>query len=119
MINTHKELFKFLRLAPGIKVTPAIFQQVMDTTLIGLDFAVVYLDDILISNKTWKHARHVKELTMNKSIENCEFFIPKIKYLGQCIDEKVRKTDSTHTNEIKNMLAPTNVSSLQSFFRVT
>ena len=35
-------MFKFNRLAFGIKVTPAIFQQVMDIMLSGLDLAVTY-----------------------------------------------------------------------------
>ncbi len=51
MINTHKRLFKFLRLTFGIKIAPAIFQQVIDTIFSGLDFAIVYLDDILIKSK--------------------------------------------------------------------
>ena len=37
-INTHRGLYKFDRLVFGIKVAPAIFQQVMDTMLGGFDF---------------------------------------------------------------------------------
>ena len=119
-INMHKGLYKFLRLPYGIKVAPVIFQQVMDTMLIGLDFAIAYLDDILIKNKTWEeHARHVKEVFIkNKSLDlswvlkNVNFFKPKIKYLGQIIDEKRRRPDPSWANAIKNMPAPTNVSSL-------
>ena len=51
-INTHRGLYKFNRLAFGIKVAPAIFLQVMDTMLGGFDFTFTYLDDILISSKT-------------------------------------------------------------------
>ena len=43
------------------------------------------------------------------------YFLPKIKYLGQIIEEKDRRSDSSHANAIKNMPIPTNVSSLQSF----
>ena len=50
-INTHRSLFKFERLAFGVKVTPSIFQQVMDTMLGGLDFTIAYLDDILIRSQ--------------------------------------------------------------------
>ena len=45
-INTDRGLYKFGRLPFGVKVTPAIFHQVMDTTLSDLDFNVAYLDDI-------------------------------------------------------------------------
>ena len=51
-INTHRGLYKFDRLVFGIKVAPAIFQQVMDTMLGGFDFTFAYLDDIVISSKT-------------------------------------------------------------------
>ena len=49
-INSHRGLYKFDRLVFGIKVAPAIFQQVMDTMLGGLDFTFAYLDDIVISS---------------------------------------------------------------------
>ena len=58
----HKGLYKFLRLTFGIKVALVIFQQVMDTMLSGLDFAIVYLDDILMKSKIQEHTRHVKEV---------------------------------------------------------
>ena len=51
-INTHIGLYKFDRLAFVIKVTQAIFQQVMDTMLGGFDFTFAYLDDIIINSKT-------------------------------------------------------------------
>ena len=55
-INTHRGIYKFERLAFGIKVTPAIFQQVIDTMLVGLDFACAYLDDIVIASKSTEEA---------------------------------------------------------------
>ena len=45
-INTHRGILKFNWLSFGIKVTPAIFQQIMDTMLSGLDYAVAYQNDI-------------------------------------------------------------------------
>ena len=59
-INTHGGLYKFDRQAFGIKVAPAIFQQVMDTMLGGFDFTFAYLDDIIISCKTKElHREHL------------------------------------------------------------
>ena len=51
-ISTHKGLFRFNRLAFEIKVTPAIFQQIIDTMLSSLDFSIGYLDDILMKSET-------------------------------------------------------------------
>ena len=62
-INTHRGLYKFERLAFGVKVAPAIFQQVMDTMLGGLEFSIAYLDDILIKSEDKdEHRRHVMEV---------------------------------------------------------
>ena len=45
-------LYKFEHLPFEVKVMPAIFQQVMDTMLRGLDFLVAYLDDILMNSES-------------------------------------------------------------------
>ena len=59
-ISTQKGLFKFNRLAFGIKVAPAIFQQMIDTMLTGLDFSIGYLDDSLMKSETIEqHRKHV------------------------------------------------------------
>ena len=50
-INTHHGLYKFGCLPFDVKVTLSIFQQVMDTILSDLNFAVAYLDDILMNNQ--------------------------------------------------------------------
>ena len=64
-INTHKGLYKFNQfpfeiLGETFKVSPNIFQQIMDTMLAGLDFATAYLNDILIKSKDRKiHFEHI------------------------------------------------------------
>ena len=58
-INTHRGLYKFDRLVFGIKVAPAIFQQVMDTMLGGFDFTFAYLDYIVISRKRWSYTENI------------------------------------------------------------
>lgn len=47
-INSQKRLYTFNRLPFGIKVGPEILQQVINTMLNDLNFAIAYLDDILI-----------------------------------------------------------------------
>ena len=41
-------MYKFNRLAFGIKGATAIFKQIMDTLLSGIEFEVAYLDEILL-----------------------------------------------------------------------
>jgi len=122
-INTHRGIFKLNRLPFGLKVAPALFQQIMDTMLAELDFAIAYLDDILIKSKTIKeHKGHVKavfkrlaEFGFKLSPDKCKFFMERIKYLGQIIDCEGRKPDPQRTEAIKNMPAPDTVAKLQSF----
>jgi hypothetical protein len=122
-INTHKGLYKFKRLPFGVKVAPAIFQQTMDMMLNGLDFAVAYLDDVLISSASKdRHKAYVKQVFkriqdygFKVKDEKCTFFMDKIKYLGQIIDEHGRRPDPDRAIAIKNMPAPENIASLQSF----
>ena len=62
-INTHRGMYKFDRLVFGIKVAPAIFQQMMDTMLGGFDFTFACLDDIVIRSKTKElHREHLNKV---------------------------------------------------------
>lgn len=91
-------MYKFNRLSFSIKVAPAIFQQVMDTMLSGLDFGVAYLDNILLKSENleehkeniFKVFRRIQDHGFKLKDGKYEFFMDKIKYLGQIID-KTRK----------------------------
>ena len=64
-INTYRGLYNYTRLILGVKVAPAIFQQVMDTMVGDHDYTTAYLDDILVTRKTtaehWNHIINVFE----------------------------------------------------------
>ena len=100
-ISSHRGLYKFERLVFGVKIAPAIFQQVMHTTQGGLDFACAYLDDIVIASKsTEEHRRQIHEVF--ERIHNfgfriketkCEFLMNEIRYLGHIIDKNGRRPD--------------------------
>eukprot|EP00118_Oscarella_pearsei_P019665 m.210272 g.210272 ORF g.210272 m.210272 type:complete len:329 (+) comp39743_c0_seq9:1996-2982(+) len=51
-INTHKGLFQYTRLPFGIASAPAVFQNLMEQMLHGLNGVVCYLDDILVTGST-------------------------------------------------------------------
>ena len=48
-INTHRGLYRYLRLPFGVASAPAIFQKVMDTILQGIPHVICYIDDILVT----------------------------------------------------------------------
>ena len=122
-INTHLGLFRLKRLPFGLKVAPALFQQIIDTMLADLGFAIAYLDDILVKSKNvQEHKEHIRtvfqrieEFGFKLSAEKCEFFLKQIKYLGQIIDSQGRRPDPQRTEAIEKMPAPNNVAQLQSF----
>ena len=49
VVNTHKGLFRYVRLPFGISSAPGIFQRVMDILLQGISGVVTYIDDILVT----------------------------------------------------------------------
>ncbi|XP_041769712.1 uncharacterized protein K02A2.6-like [Anopheles merus] len=50
-VNTHRGLFRYNRLPPGVKAAPGAFQQLIDTMLAGLDGVAAYMDDIVVGGK--------------------------------------------------------------------
>ena len=63
----------------------------MDTMLAGFEFAMAYLDDILIKSKNLQeHKKHVRGVFkriegfgLKISPERCDFFMERIEYLDQ------------------------------------
>ncbi|XP_055522952.1 uncharacterized protein K02A2.6-like [Wyeomyia smithii] len=122
-INTHKGLFQFTRLSPGIKSAPGSFQQLMDTMLAGLDCAVGYLDDILVGGASEdEHQRNLflvlerlRAYGFSVRIEKCDFGMKQVKYLGQILDEKGIRPDPEKVSSIVNMPAPHDIATLRSY----
>ena len=50
-INTHKGLYHYNRLPFGVASAPAVFQQLMEQILKGLQGVACYLDDVLITGR--------------------------------------------------------------------
>ena len=119
----HRGLYKFERLPFRVKVAAAIFLQVMDTVLSDLDFALAYFNDILMKGKSIienkEHVHKVFTKIQNHGFKLKEtkrdFFMEKIKYLGHIIDKDGRRPDPKRVAAIKDILAPDNIASLQSF----
>ena len=93
----------------------------MDTMLGGFNFTFAYLHDIVISSKTKElHREHlnkvfaqIREYGFKVKEAKCDFCMNKIKYLGHIIDKDGRRPE--RATSIKDMPAPDNVTTLQSF----
>ena len=88
------------------------------------DFTFAYFDDIVISCKTKElHREHlnkvfaqIREFGFKVKEAKCDFCMNKIKYLGHIIDKDGRRPNPERATSIKDMPAPDNVTTLQSFF---
>ena len=122
-INTHKGLFQFCRLPLGVKSAPVIFQQTMNTMLTGLPGVSTYIDDIIITGTTPEEFLHrlisvldrIKLYGFRLSWEICKFSQTSVKYLGFIFDKNGRRPDPENIHVIKQLTAPTDVSTLRSF----
>ena len=109
-MNTHRGLYKFNRLAFGVKVVPAIFQRVMDAMLGDLIFVTAYLNDILITSKSvTEHRKHImcvfdllQEYGFKVKESKCDFFLSEIKSLGHIINKDGRRPDPDRATRSKS-----------------
>ena len=122
-INTHKGLYRYTRLPFGISSAPAIFQNVMDQVLQGLDGVVCYLDDILVSGKSarehWKNLvvvlTRLENHGLRLKLSKCVFMATSVEYLGFHIDSSGLHASSKKVETIQAAPQPQNVSQLRSF----
>ncbi|XP_055589902.1 uncharacterized protein K02A2.6-like [Uranotaenia lowii] len=122
-INTHKGLFRYTRLSPGIRSAPGAFQQLVETMLAGLASTSGYLDDILVGGRNEEeHQRNLflflqrlEEFGFTVRIEKCSFYMPQVKYLGQILDGNGIRPDPAKIAPIVNMPPPHDVPSLRSY----
>ncbi|KAL3092092.1 hypothetical protein niasHT_021998 [Heterodera trifolii] len=113
-ICTHKGLYQFTRMPYGVASAPAIFQQVMEDVLRGIDGVAVYLDDIVVTAPD--DAEHLKRLEMTLQRiqkfglrvkkEKCSFMQNQIAYFGHIIDKHGIRTSPEKVEAIQKMPAP-------------
>ena len=88
--------YEYIKVPFGLVQAPAYFQELMAGILKDFNFAIAYLDDIIIFSITAEeHLSNIKQvfeklhkakLTMNFS--KCHFFAKEIQYLGHILSTK-------------------------------
>ena len=113
-INTHKGLYRPIRLPFGVSSASAIFQSKIEQVLQGIPMVVCRVDDILISGKNdQEHLYHLDEdLTRLEStglrlkLSKCQFMQPTVEYLGYQIDAQGLHATEKSVEAIRNAPAP-------------
>lgn len=86
-INTHRGLYTYNRLPPGVKIAPTAFQQLMDGMLSGIRGVSVYLDDIIIGGPSESEQdaavvgvlKRIQSYGFTLRAEKCSFRVDQIK----------------------------------------
>ncbi|XP_058817025.1 uncharacterized protein K02A2.6-like [Topomyia yanbarensis] len=122
-INTHRGLYSYNRLPPGVKIAPGAFQQLIDTMLAGLQCTCGYLDDVIVGGKTEEdHDRNlravlkrIQDFGFTIRVDKCTFHKQQVQYVGHIVDSRGLRPDPAKIEVISKLPPPTDVSGVRSF----
>ena len=122
-INTHKGLYKLLRLPFGIAPAPAIFQEILDKLVVGIPGVCVYLDDILVMGPSIAEHNHRVRQVLRKledagfrlSAQKCQFSQKEVEFLGHRIDAEGVHPMPSKVEALQKAKAPQDRKQLRSF----
>ena len=121
-LSTHQGVLLQQRLPFGIKSAPGYFQEIMESLTCDLPGVAVFQDDMLVSGKDSKsHLSNLRGLLKrlhDKGLrcrrDKCKFAQHSVEYLGHILSaEGISK--GSKVEAVKQMPAPTDVSSLKAF----
>ena len=115
--------FEFNRIPFGLAQAPAYFQRLINEVLTDCNFAMGYLDDIIIFSKTKEeHLQHLEEIFerlrkagLKLKLQKCSFFKKHIQYLGHLISDEGIQPLPEKLESIAKMPVPQNAKQVKQF----
>ena len=122
-INTHKGLFRFLRVPFGLADAPASFQEQIDKILHGLENTAGYMDDIIVTGESVKNLYdnirkvflRLKDFNAKVNAEKSKFFETSVNFLGHEINSEGIKPAKDKVEALIKAPRPTNVTEVRAF----
>ena len=119
----HRGLYQFRRMPFGLTNTPATFQRLMEGLFAGWNFVFIYLDDILITSRSFsEHISHItqvlkrlQEAGLRVKPSKCTFAENQIDYLGFTISAKGVCPTNKNVLAVKEFPCPTSVKEVKRF----
>nr|GEZ35026.1 putative reverse transcriptase domain-containing protein [Tanacetum cinerariifolium] len=123
--RTHYGHYEFQVMPFGLTNAPAVFKDLMNRVCKPyLDkFVIFFIDDILIYSKDEKeneeHLKVILELLKKEELyakfSKCEFWIPKVQFLGHVIDSQGIHVDPAKIESIKYWASPKSPTKIRRF----
>nr|GEV03752.1 putative reverse transcriptase domain-containing protein [Tanacetum cinerariifolium] len=123
--RTRYEDYEFQVMTFGLTNAPAVFMDLMNRVYKPyLDkFMIVFIDDILIYSKNQQeyeeHLKLILELLKKEQLyakfSKCEFWIPKVQFLGHVIDSQGIHVDPAKIESIKDWASPKTETEIRQF----
>ena len=106
--------YEYIKIPFRLAHAPAYFQELMTGILKDFNFAIAYLDNIIIFSKTTEeHLDHIKQVFeklrsthLSMKLSKHHFFTKEIQYLGNTLSTKEIKPLPLKTQAIQNMHPP-------------
>lgn len=123
VINTIKGLYTFNRLPQGATSSAAMFQQIMDQVLKGLEGVCCYLDDVLIAGKNFEECydklvqvlKRLASANIRVNFKKCKFFVESLQYLGHLITKDGLLPSPEKLSTIEQAKTPSNETELKAY----